>query len=116
MPDPHQVGPDSQKVMPMNIEILNEKENKPLGRREITFQINHAGAGTPSRADIRAKIVAQFNADATSVAISILDTNFGLGLTKGAAHIYSSAEQMKRIERIHMVKRNEPKKKEEAAE
>ena len=98
--------------MPMNIEILNERENKPLGRKEITFQIDHARASTPSRADIHAKIVAQFNADASSVAISTLDTHFGLGMTKGLAHIYTNAEQMKRIELDHMVKRNEPKKKE----
>jgi small subunit ribosomal protein S24e len=98
--------------MPMNIEILNERENKPLGRKEIDFQINHAGASTPSREDIRAKIVAQFNADSASVAISTLDTTYGIGLTKGAAHIYETPEQMKRIELDHMVKRNEPKKKE----
>ena len=116
MPDPHQMWSDSQKVMPMNIEILNERENKPLGRKEITFQIDHAREGTPSRADIHAKIVAQFNADATTVAISTLDTNFGIGQTTGSAHIYNSPEQMKRIERGHMVKRNQPKKKEEAAE
>ena len=98
--------------MPMNIEILSEKENKPLGRREIAFKIDHANTSTPSRADIRSKIVAQFNADASSVAISTLDTHFGLGMTKGLAHIYTNAEQMKRIELDHMVKRNEPKKKE----
>ena len=105
---------DSQYVMPMKVEILSEKENKPLGRKEIAFQIDHIGASTPSRADIRSKIVAQFNADASSVAISTLDTNFGIGITKGSAHIYTDAAQMKRIELDHMVKRNEPKKKEGA--
>ena len=118
MPDLHQMWSDSQKVMPMNIEILNERENKPLGRKEITFRIDHAGTSTPSRADIHAKIVAQFNADAASVAISTLENNFGIGRIKGAAHIYQSPEQMQRIERAHMYKRNQPKKKkeEEAAE
>ncbi len=103
--------------MPMKIEILSEKENKPLGRKEVAFQIDHAGASTPSRADILSKIVAQFNADASSVAISTLDTHFGIGITKGSAHIYTNAEQMQRIELNHMVKRNAPKaKKEEATE
>jgi len=104
--------------MPMNIEILNERENKPLGRREITFQIDHPGKSTPSRADILAKIVAQFNADAATVAISTLENNFGIGRITGSAHIYQNPEQMKRIERVHMFKRNQPKKKkeEEAAE
>ncbi|MGY5860687.1 MAG: 30S ribosomal protein S24e [Candidatus Thorarchaeota archaeon] len=96
----------------MKVEILNEMENKPLGRKEIAFRIDHTGESTPSRADIRSKIVAQFDADAASVAISTLDTHFGIGITKGSAHIYTSAEQMKRIELDHMVKRNEPKKKE----
>ncbi|MBE0526956.1 MAG: 30S ribosomal protein S24e, partial [Candidatus Thorarchaeota archaeon] len=54
----------------MKVEILSEKENKLLGRKEIAFQIDHIGARSPSRADIRSKIVAQFNADASSVAIS----------------------------------------------
>lgn len=103
---------DSQYVMPMKIEIVSEKENQPLGRKEIAFQIDHAGASTPSRADIRSKIVAQFNADSSSVAISKLDTHFGIGITRGSAHIYTDPEQMKRIELDHMVKRNEPKKKE----
>ncbi|MBE0527226.1 MAG: 30S ribosomal protein S24e [Candidatus Thorarchaeota archaeon] len=98
----------------MNIEILSEKENKPLGRKEIAFQINHAGGSTPSRVDIRSKIVAQFNADTSSVAISKLATHFGIGITKGSAHIYTDAEQMKRIELDHMIKRTEPKKKEGA--
>jgi small subunit ribosomal protein S24e len=103
--------------MPMKIEILSEKENKPLGRKEVAFQIDHAGVSTPSRADILSKIVAQFNADASSVAISTLDTNFGIGITKGSAHIYTNTEQMQRIELNHMVKRNTPKvKKEEATE
>lgn len=112
MPDPHEVRSDSQYVMPMKVEILSDKENKPLGRREIAFQIDHVGASTPSRADIRSKIVAQFNADASSVAISTLDTHYGIGMTKGSAHIYKDADQMKRIELGHIVKRNEPKKKE----
>ena len=77
--------------MIMKIEILSEKENKPLARKEITFRVDHAGAKTPSRIDIRDKIVAE-----------------------GSACIYSSPEQMKLIELGHIVKRNEPKKKEGA--
>jgi small subunit ribosomal protein S24e len=85
--------------MPMKIEILNEKENKPLARKEIAFKIDHAGASTPSRADIRAKLVT-------------LNTHYGIGVTEGSIHIYSDPEQMKRIELDHMVKRHESKKKE----
>ncbi len=98
--------------MPMNIDIVSEKENKPLGRKEIAFKIDHAGASTPSRADIRAKLVAQFDADTSAVLVSTLNTHYGIGITEGSIHIYSDPEQMKRIELDHMVKRHESKKKE----
>jgi small subunit ribosomal protein S24e len=97
-------------VIPLKIEILNERENKLLSRREIEFAVNHAGEGTPSRADIRAKIVAQFDADAETVVIRSLDTSFGSGATKGFARIYSNPEQMKRVEHDHILKRHVEKK------
>jgi len=103
--------------MPMKIEILKERENKPLARKEVDFRVDHAGAGTPSRADIRAKIVAQFDANKESVIIKSLDTKFGAGMTEGTARIYSDPDQMKRIELDHIVKRHKseekPKKKAE---
>ncbi len=94
----------------MKIEILSERENKPLARKEVDFRVDHTGASTPSRADIRTKIVAQFDADSSAVIIKSLDTKFGAGLTEGTARIYSDPEQMKRIELDHIVKRHESKK------
>ena len=97
----------------MKIEILRERENKPLARKEVDFRVDHAGAGTPSRADIRAKIVAQFDADKESVVIKSLDTKFGAGMTEGSARIYSDPDQMKLIELNHIVKRHKAEEKPE---
>ncbi|MBY8997811.1 MAG: 30S ribosomal protein S24e [Candidatus Thorarchaeota archaeon] len=94
----------------MKIEILGERENKPLARMEVDFRVDHTGASTPSRADIRAKIVAQFDADSSAVIIKSLDTKFGAGITEGTARIYSDSDQMNRIELNHIVKRHESKK------
>ncbi|MFW9787868.1 MAG: 30S ribosomal protein S24e [Candidatus Thorarchaeota archaeon] len=96
----------------MKIEILNERENKPLARKEVDFRVDHTGASTPSRADIRAKIVAQFDADSSAVVIRRLETKFGAGITEGTARIYSDEDQMKQIELDHIVKRHESEKKE----
>ena len=96
----------------MKIEILHEKENKPLARKEIEFRVEHLGGTTPSRADTRAKIVAQFDADPSSVVIRTLDTKYGKGITDGIARIYSDPEQMNRVELDHIIKRHEEKKKE----
>lgn len=96
--------------MRMKIEILSEKENKPLARREIEFRVEHRGAATPSRVDIRDKIVAQFDADASRVVVRTLNTKFGVGVTDGTARIYSDSDQMNRVELDHIVKRHEAKK------
>ncbi|MFX1367600.1 MAG: 30S ribosomal protein S24e [Promethearchaeota archaeon] len=96
----------------MKIEILEERENKPLARREITFRVEHAGGTTPSRADIRAKIVAQIDADDTRVVIRSLVTKFGSGVAEGTARIYDSSEQMQRVEQKYILARHEGKKEE----
>ena len=97
----------------MKIEILREQENKPLARKEVDFRVDHSGAGTPSRVDIRAKIIAQFDADKDNVIIKSLNTKFGAGITEGSARIYSDSEQMKRIELDHIVKRHKSEEKPE---
>jgi small subunit ribosomal protein S24e len=96
--------------MPMKIEILSERENKPLARREIEFRVDHAGAKTPSRADVRDKLVAQFDADSSTVVVRIMKTAFGAGITHGKARIYSDPEMMKRAETDHIVERHQKKK------
>jgi small subunit ribosomal protein S24e len=98
--------------MPMKIEILKEKENKPLQRKEIEFRVDHTSATTPSRADVHAKIMAQYNADAATVVIRKLETKYGIGVSEGTARIYSTPEQMNKVELAHILKRHEPKKEE----
>lgn len=102
--------------MPMEIEILKEKENKPLARKEIEFRVNHAGTTTPSRADIRAKISAQYNAETAAVVIKKLKTKYGIGITNGSARVYATPEQMNRIELDYIIKRHGPKQKKKESE
>ena len=98
--------------MPMKIEILKETENKTLARKEVEFRIDHQGSTTPSRADVRDKIVAQYDASASTVVVRSLDTKFGVGISKGIARIYNDEAQMKRVELNHILKRHESKKSE----
>jgi len=104
----------SLRVMPMKIEILRERVNRPLGRKEIHFRIDHVGSTTPSRADVKAKIAAQFDADPSTVVIKTLRTAFGVGVTEGSARIYDSPDLVQRIENPYILKRHEAKKAAEA--
>ena len=95
----------------MKLEILKETENKTLGRKEIEFRIDHQGGTTPSRQDVQSKIVAQYDASASTVVIRFMDTKFGAGISEGTARIYADEEKMKRVELGHILKRHESKKK-----
>ncbi len=97
----------------MKIDILQQKENKPLGRKEIEFSVDHIGGTTPSRLDVKAKLVALLNADPACVVITVLRTKFGLGMSDGSARVYSSAEMLKQTEAAYVLKRHEPKKEKE---
>ncbi len=94
----------------MKLEILSERENKPLARKEIEFRVEHIGGTTPSRMDVLSKIVAQFDADTSRVVIKALNTKFGIGISEGTARIYDTAEQMEKIELRHILERHRPKK------
>ncbi len=100
----------------MKIDILRQRENKVLNRREIDFRIDHVGGTTPNRADIRAKLAAQLDSDPSAVVIRRLKTKYGIGITDGIARIYKDADQAKSIEIAYVLKRHEPKKKEEPGE
>ncbi|NWF97139.1 MAG: 30S ribosomal protein S24e [Candidatus Thorarchaeota archaeon] len=100
----------------MKIDILREFENKLLQRKEIDFRIEHVGSTTPSRTDVKAKVVAQLNSDPACVVITRLGSKYGIGMTRGSARIYSTPEQLRLIEHAHILKRHEPKKKKKEEE
>ncbi len=96
----------------MKIDILRQRENKVLNRREIDFRIDHVGGTTPSRADIRAKLAAQLDSDLSAVVIRRIKSRYGIGITEGIARIYPDSEHARSIEIGYVLKRHEPKKKE----
>ncbi|MEM2142690.1 MAG: 30S ribosomal protein S24e [Candidatus Thorarchaeota archaeon] len=100
----------------MEIEIVRERLNSPLNRRELEFKIEHAGQKTPSRADVKSKLVGLLNADPSCLVITEMRTMFGIGRTTGSARLYFTPEAVKKIEQAHILRRHEPKKKEGEAE
>lgn len=97
---------EKSNVIAMKVEIVQEKENKPLARREVNFRIEHIGDTTPSRADVHSKVVAHYDADPENVVISKIKTRFGVGITDGIARIYSDPDQMRRVELDYVLKRH----------
>jgi len=90
----------------MRIEVLQEIQNKPLGRKEVEFRLEHRGSTTPTRDDVHSKIVAQYDADPSTVVIKVLKTKFGAGVSTGEARIYEDSEQMNKVELKHIIDRH----------
>ena len=97
----------------MDIQVIKEKNNPLLNRREVTFKIFHEEA-TPSRQSVVDKLAATMNSRQGQVIVDSLKTEFGKRETIGYAKIYETAERAKEIERAHITERNAPKEAKEA--
>ena len=74
--------------MTLNIEIIEEKKNPLIDRTEVSFRVDHFGAGTPNRLDLKKKIAAMQGSDENLTIIRNLQTPYGASYTKGEVHIY----------------------------
>ncbi|WP_297505031.1 30S ribosomal protein S24e [Thermococcus sp.] len=82
----------------MEIKVTEIRENKLLGRKEIYFDVIHEGEPTPSRADVKGKLVAMLDLNPETVVIQYIRSYFGSRVSKGYAKAYESKERMLYIE------------------
>ena len=97
----------------MDIQVIEEKSNPMLNRREVVFKVIHDEA-TPSRKSVVERLAATMNSKPGLVFVDSLRTEFGKRETVGYAKIYETAERAKQVERPHIVERNTFAKAEEA--
>jgi small subunit ribosomal protein S24e len=92
----------------VNITILEEKENKLFHRKEISFEIEHLGSGTPNRIEVKEKLAAMKTAKPELTFIKTMKPRFGSPYVHGSATIYDDEESAK-IEPKYVKIRNIPK-------
>jgi len=88
-------------------EIVSEKYNPLVKRREVVLKIGHVGVGTPSRKVLRAELAKLFNVNVENVYVRKIETENGIGVSLIKAHIYDSPERAKFFEPEYIIKRNE---------
>jgi|Deesub1362A_J573_1020465.scaffolds.fasta_scaffold00136_21 small subunit ribosomal protein S24e len=93
----------------MDIEIVEDKENPLLGRREVRFTVTFDG-GMVKRDDVREKLIALLNAKPELTVVDYLKVEYGKAQAKGYAKIYSDEDLMRKVERKHILERNFGKK------
>ena len=94
----------------MKIQVISQLRNELLKRNEVAFTVDHEGAGTPSRIEIKQKLVGMLNADEEKVYVRKFETKTGSTTAVGEASVYDSVEQAKYVEPEHIILRNAPKK------
>ncbi len=66
----------------MDIEILKEKDNPFLGRKEVLIRVFHPGAPTPKKEEAKEIIAKKFSCDKDKVEIQYLFSDTGRPSTK----------------------------------
>jgi small subunit ribosomal protein S24e len=99
--------------MKLEIQVIEEKNNPNLNRREIVFKVIH-DESTPSRKSVVERLAATMNSKSNLVFVDSMNTEFGKRETIGYAKIYETAERAKQVERVHIIERNTFTKPEEA--
>ena len=92
----------------MKVNFIEEKNNVLLGRKEIEFEVEETTT-VPSRTDVCKKIAALKGADEALTVVEKIGHYFGSQKVKGFAKIYSSKENLKKLEREHILDRHLPK-------
>ncbi|MBU4406900.1 MAG: hypothetical protein KKB24_04855, partial [Candidatus Altiarchaeota archaeon] len=96
----------------MNIEILEEKENPLLGRKEIRFRVDYKGK-TPGFEEVRNELITKVSADKNLTIIDSVNSDFGSQSAFAYAKIYKDEKSMKVEPGYRIGKNIEGKKKKE---
>ncbi|MDO8339118.1 MAG: hypothetical protein Q7T16_00500 [Candidatus Burarchaeum sp.] len=87
----------------MDIEILEDKENALLGRREVKFAVKFVGS-TPDRNKVREALRLKLGVDPKLIVVENIHQPFGEQRVEGEARIYQK-EEGKKLEHGHILAR-----------
>ena len=91
----------------MEIDILEQKENKVLDRLEIKFNCLYDGESTPKLLQVKNKLVAMLNTKKELLVVDSIQPHFGESKAAGYAKVYDSQDILKEIEPQHIIDKNQ---------
>ena len=100
----------------MEIEFIEEKENKLFNTKEIKFYVDYDGEATPKLLDIKSKLVALLNTKKDLIVVDNVQPHYGEPKAAGYAKVYDTVDDLKFIEAKHIIAKNEEPEEEPAEE
>ena len=87
-------------------EVVEDRYNPLIGRRELTLRINHVLKPTPMRIMLRMTIANSLGVDVSRVYVRSIRTEYGIGRSIAEIHVYDSKEKALEFEPKHIIERN----------
>ena len=79
----------------MEIEILNERENKFFNRKDLMIKVKHKAAATPSKAELVEMLAKRYKVDSSQVIIDYIFTMRGISESKAKVKILNEKPKRK---------------------
>ena len=97
----------------MEINIINEMENKPVNRKEINFEVVYKQA-PPTRNGVKKELATKANVDSNLTIVRKMSNVFGERKMLCNAHVYPDKKTLEKYEPKHIIKRMEKQAEENA--
>lgn len=91
----------------MEIQIIKDKTNPLLNRREISVAVKNKTTAT--RIELKNKLAALLNSKPELIVIEHLDTIYGKQEMNGTVCIYQTEEHLKQLAHKHLIARDAPR-------
>ena len=90
----------------MEIDIINQKDNKILNRNEVKFVCDYKGEATPKLLDVKSKLISLLNTKKDLIVVDSLQPHFGEAKALGYAKVYVSKKDLEYIETESVMAKN----------
>ena len=92
----------------MDLKIREDNYNALLKRKEVSVEVEHDGAGTPSHVDLRKAVATKYGTKPENVYVVDVETKTGTQSAVCEVQVYDDAETAKRTVAKHIQTRNLP--------
>ncbi|MCE4612672.1 MAG: 30S ribosomal protein S24e [Desulfurococcales archaeon] len=87
-------------------EVVRERYNPLIKRRELELLISHELKPTPMRITLRMQVSEALGVDVKLVYVRSIRTEYGIGRSWARIHVYESVDRALEFEPKHIVERN----------
>lgn len=87
-------------------EVVGDKYNPLVKRRELSLIVHHESKSTPMRINLRVAVAEKLGADIQRVYVRSIYSEYGVGVSRAGVYIYDTVERALAFEPKYSIERN----------